>query len=242
MAKARVMIVEDEAIVASMIAGALKKFGYELIESAASGETAVAAALQKKPDLILMDIHLHGEMDGIAAAEAIRKQADIPVIYLTALTDEATLERAKKTLPYGYIPKPLQEIKLKTTIEMALYKHHFELRLKMSEAKFRSLFENSRETIYIADADHRLLEINPAGLKLFGYAHEEMMNSKIEKLYFNPAGYRTVLAALNESHDTSEFEVELKKKDGSPMTCLQTMQVLMDEKGAASLTLANASK
>jgi PAS domain S-box-containing protein len=234
MAKARVMIVEDEAIVASMIAGALKKFGYELIESAASGETAVAAALQKKPDLILMDIHLHGEMDGIAAAEAIRKQADIPVIYLTALTDEATLERAKKTLPYGYIPKPLQEIKLKTTIEMALYKHHFELRLKMSEAKFRSLFENSRETIYIADADHRLLEINPAGLKLFGYAQEEMMNSKIEKLYFNPAGYRTVLAALNESHDTSEFEVELKKKDGSPMTCLQTMQVLMDEKGAIS--------
>jgi PAS domain S-box-containing protein len=177
---------------------------------------------------------LHGAMDGIAAAEAIRKQADIPVIYLTALTDEATLERAKKTLPYGYIPKPLQGIKLKTTIEMALYRHHVESRMKMSEAKFHSLFENSQETIFIADANHRLLEINPAGLKLFGYAHDEILNSKMERLYFNPADYHTVLAALNDSRGTPEFEVELKKKDGSPMTCLQTIQVLVDEKGGIS--------
>ncbi len=151
MAKANILIVEDEAIIASVIAGALKKFDYEVVDILNSGEAAVAAALQKKPDLILMDIRLQGAMDGISAAERIQEQLDIPIIYLTAYADEPTLERAKKTKPYGYIPKPFQEIELKTTIEMALYKHGFEVQLKESEARFRSLFENSQDVIYISD-------------------------------------------------------------------------------------------
>ena len=156
MAKANILIVEDESIIASVIAGALRKFEYEVIDILNSGEAAVAVALEKKPDLILMDIRLQGEMDGIAAVERIQKQLDIPIIYLTAYADEPTLERAKKTKPYGYIPKPFQEIELKTTIEMALYKHHFEMQLKESEAKFRSLFENSQDVIYISDKSGKL--------------------------------------------------------------------------------------
>jgi CheY-like chemotaxis protein len=162
MAKARILIVEDEAIIASVIAGALNKFEYEVIDILSTGEAAVAAALQKQPDLILMDIRLHGEMDGISAVERIQEHLDMPVIYLTAYADEPTLERAKKTKPYGYIPKPFQEIELKTTIEMALYKHEFEVRLKVSEARFRSLFENSQDVIYISDKTGNLVEINQA--------------------------------------------------------------------------------
>ena len=234
MAKANILIVEDEAIIASVIARALKKFGYKVIDILNTGEAAVAEALQKKPDLILMDIRLQGAVDGIAAAELIQEQMDIPIIYLTAYADEPTLERAKKTKPYGYIPKPFQEIELKTTIEMALYKHKFEIRLKVSEAKFRSLFENSQDMIYIADADNRLLEVNPAGLKLFGYSYAEMLNSNMESLYQNPAEHSALLTALHENHTISDFELELKKKDGTPMACLQTTQVRIDEKGSIS--------
>ena len=151
MAKARILIVEDEAIIASVIAGALRKFEYDVIGILDNGKTAVNVTLKKKPDLLLMDIRLRGEMDGITAVELIQERLDIPVIYLTAYADEPTLERAKKTKPYGYIPKPFQEIELKTTIEMALYKHEFEARLKASEARFRSLFENSQDMIYIVD-------------------------------------------------------------------------------------------
>ena len=234
MAKTTVLIVEDEAIIASVIAGAMERFDYEVIEISNSGEAAVAAALTKNPDLILMDIHLEGEVDGITAVELIQKQADIPIIYLTAHTDEPTLARAKRTRPYGYIPKPLQEIELKTTIEMALFKHDSEIRLKMSEAKFRSLFENSQEMIYIADASNRMLEINPAGLLLLGYTHDELMNAEMKKLYLHPGQYASLLRALREGNAISEFEVELKKKDGTPMICLQTIQVRLDIKGGIS--------
>jgi len=232
MAKANILIVEDESIIASVIAVALKKFEYEVIDILNSGEAAVAEALQKKPDLILMDIRLQGAVDGIAAVEQIQKQMDIPIIYLTAYADEPTLERAKKTKPYGYIPKPFQEIELKTTIEMALYKHGFEMQLKESEAKFRSLFENSQDVIYIADKSGNLLEINPAGLKLFGYSYPEMLNINIENLYQNPAEHSALLTDLYENHTISDFEFELKKKDGTPMVCQQTMQVRINNKGS----------
>ncbi len=226
-----VMIVEDEAIIASVIAGALKKFAYDVIEITDSAEMAINAALQKNPDVILMDIHLNGKMDGIAAAEAIQKQADIPIIYLTAHSDEPTLERAKKTRPYGFITKPLQEIELRTTIEMALFKHDYELRLKKSQERFRSLFENSREMIYIADAGNQLLEINPAGLSLLGYAHEEMIKFKMERLYSDHREYDALLTALHQAHAIANYEIALKKKDGTPLNCLQTAQVLFAEKG-----------
>jgi two-component system cell cycle sensor histidine kinase/response regulator CckA len=232
MAKANILIVEDESIIASVIAVALKKFSYEVIDILNTGEAAVVVALQRKPDLILMDIRLQGAVDGIAAVEQIQKKLDIPVIYLTAYADEPTLERAKKTKPYGYIPKPFQEIELKTTIEMALYKHGFELQLKASEARFRSLFEKSQDVIYISDKSGNLLEINPAGLKLFGYSHAEMLNANMESLYQNPAEHSALLTALRESHNIAGVEVELKKKDGTPMACLQSTQVRTDEKNS----------
>jgi two-component system cell cycle sensor histidine kinase/response regulator CckA len=233
-AKAKILIVEDESIIASVISAALKKFDYQVADILNSGEAAVAAALRKKPDLILMDIRLHGEVDGIAAAERIQEKMDIPIIYLTAYADEPTLERAKKTRPYGYIPKPFQEIELKTTIEMALYKHGFEMQLKESEAKFRSLFENSQDVIYIADKTGNLLEINPAGLKLFGYSYSEMLNCKMENLYQDAAEHSALLAALCKNSTIADFELKLKKKDGTPMVCLQTTKMLNAEKGGIS--------
>ena len=234
MAKANILIVEDEAIIASVIAGALKKFDYEVIDILNTGEAAVAEALQKKPDLILMDIRLQGSMDGIDAAEQIQKELDIPIIYLTAYADEPTLERAKKTKPYGYIPKPFQEIELKTTIEMALYKHGFEMQLKESEAKFRSLFENSQDVIYISDMTGNLLEINPAGVNLFGYEREEILGSQPDQLYANPRDRKAFFAQIKNKKSLKEYELKLKNKKGDIINGLETANTMIDKDGKIS--------
>ncbi len=234
MAKANILIVEDEAIIASVISGALKKFDYAVVDILNSGEAAVAAALQKKPDLILMDIRLQGELDGIAAAEQIQKQLDIPIIYLTAYADEPTLERAKKTRPYGYIPKPFQEIELKTTIEMALYKHEFEVKLKESEAKFRSIFENSQDVIYLADKTGNLREINPAGLSLFGYEYEEIKGIQSEQFYADPRDLQSVFNQIINKKGLKDYEIRLKNKKGDIIYAQETANVMTDKEGKIS--------
>jgi len=131
--KIRILVVEDELIIAKGIEKRLKALGYAVTDTAASGEEAVEKALEALPDLILMDINLPGTMDGVTAAEKIRAVADIPVIFLTAYTDSDTLARAKISEPFGYIIKPFQDITLKSTIEMGLYKHCMESRLRRSE-------------------------------------------------------------------------------------------------------------
>ncbi len=123
MTDAKILVVEDENIVALEIKKRLQKLGYIVPGVASTGEDAIIKAEGILPDLVLMDIMLKGEIDGIQAAGEIRSRFNIPVIYLTAYSDEETLERAKLTEPYGYILKPFEEDDLRTTIEIALYRH-----------------------------------------------------------------------------------------------------------------------
>ena len=123
MAKAKIMIVEDEWITADDIKMSLQSLGYAVTSMSSSGEEAIQNAEKDKPDLVLMDIVLQGEMDGIEAANQIHSCYDIPIIYLTAYADEKVLERAKITEPFGYIVKPFINEDLKIAIEIALYKH-----------------------------------------------------------------------------------------------------------------------
>ncbi len=122
MSKINVLVVEDESIVSKDIQHSLKKLGYNVVGAAATGEKAIELVRSEKPDVVLMDIMLKGDMSGIDTAEIVKKEVDIPVIYLTAYADEATLAKAKITEPYGYIIKPFKEIDLHTSIEMAIYK------------------------------------------------------------------------------------------------------------------------
>lgn len=130
MAKAQILIVEDEGVVAMEIEARLKSLGYAVSAVASSGEEAIEKTAETRPDLVLMDIKLRGDMDGVEAAEQIRARFDIPVIYLTAHADNDTLRRAKVTEPFGYIIKPFEERELYTNIEIALYKHNLEKELK----------------------------------------------------------------------------------------------------------------
>lgn len=146
MSKTNILIVEDESIVAKDIAQSLKKLGYNVIETASSGEAAVIIAEEKKPDLVLMDIMLKGEMSGIDAANIIHEKNNIPVIFLTAYADESTLSKAKISEPYGYIIKPFKEIDLHSNIEMALYKHQKAIDLKKERDFLYSLVEGQDNT------------------------------------------------------------------------------------------------
>jgi two-component system, LytTR family, response regulator LytT len=142
MAKISVLVVEDESIVSKDIQHSLKKLGYNVVGSSATAEKAIELAISERPDIILMDIMLKGEMNGIEAADEIRKTCSIPIIFLTAYADESTLSKAKVTEPFGYILKPFKEIDLHTTIEMAIYKHSREQEIVKQRDLLFSLVEN----------------------------------------------------------------------------------------------------
>jgi two-component system cell cycle sensor histidine kinase/response regulator CckA len=133
---ARILLVEDERIVARSLQNQLTTLGYEIVASVPSGEAAVAEAGELRPDLVLMDIHLEGAMDGVEAAAAIRTQFRLPVVYLTAYSNTEILERAKVTEPFGYILKPYEERELHVVIQTALYKHRMERRQQEQEEHF----------------------------------------------------------------------------------------------------------
>lgn len=118
-----ILVVEDETIIALSAQSKLRRFGYNVPETASTGEEAIELAFKIKPDLVLIDILLSGKIDGIEAAEKILKYMDVPIIYITAYADEWTMQRAKRTLPYCYMIKPFTESELCTNIKMALYKH-----------------------------------------------------------------------------------------------------------------------
>ena len=126
----KIMVVEDEWVVADQLCGDLKGLGYTVCSTAATGDEAIRKAEVDRPDLILMDIVLKGKMNGIEAADRIASQFNIPVIYLTAYTDQEYIERAKQTNPFGYLVKPYNQKELHTTIEMALHKHRVDREIK----------------------------------------------------------------------------------------------------------------
>jgi PAS domain S-box-containing protein len=155
MAKITILIVEDEAIAAEDLSQKLSHLGYGVKGISARGEDAVLLVRDKHPDLVLMDIHLQGWMDGVEAAEIIRREYDIPIVYLTAHSDRTTWQRAKVTEPFGYLLKPFEEMELHTHIEMALYKHQTERKLRQSEERFRLALLNKPLVVFQQDRSLR---------------------------------------------------------------------------------------
>ncbi len=175
----RIMIVEDEALVARDIKNSLTSFGYEVCAIVNSGEDAINTAEEKKPNLVMMDIMLKGKIDGIEAADEIRRRLHIPVIYLTAYTDEDTIRRAKVSEAFGYLLKPFEERELRTTIEMALYKHQMEQKLKESHEWLQTILQCIGDAVIATDADLSIRFINPMAEKIIGCTTNDCINKKL---------------------------------------------------------------
>ncbi|MDF5711060.1 MAG: response regulator [Nostoc sp. S4] len=173
MPNAKILVVEDEAIVAKDLQYRLNKFGYTVPIIASSGEEAINKALEISPDLVLMDIRLKGQMDGIEAAQKIYKSFDIPVIYLTAYADEQTLERAKVTEPFGYLLKPFREKELQTNIEITLIKHRLEKQLKANKKWLDALLKSISDGVIASDQQELITFMNPVAESLTGWKQEE---------------------------------------------------------------------
>lgn len=175
MPKARILVVEDEGIVAKDIQHKLEGLGYLVTALAFTGTEALRLLTETPPDLVLMDIKLPGKMDGIAVANEIRTKADIPVVYLTAFADQDTLQRAKLSEPYGYITKPFSPIELNSTIEVALYKHQMEKKLRASEVRLRNVVTSNLDGMVVIGQDNKVLFANPAAGQLLGFDHEKLV-------------------------------------------------------------------
>ncbi len=183
MSKTRVLIVEDEAIVAADLAAKLRRLDYEVVGTAAEGEKAVALVGSLSPQLVLMDIMLEGSMDGIEAAEAIRHRHDVPVIYLTAHSDASTLARAKRTGPFGYILKPFEERELASQIELAIYKHQADRQVREQREWLRVTLTSIGDAVIATDNSSRVTFINPVAEAITGWKAGEAAGLSVPSVF-----------------------------------------------------------
>ena len=197
MSQLSVLIVEDEAILAAHLASKVKLLGYRVIGPVSTGEEALSLARQESPNVALLDIRLDGQIDGIETATRLKQLRDIPVIFLTAHSDQETLKRASAVGPFGYILKPFEERDLATQLEVTLYKHQAEASLRQSEERYRAFIQNSTEGIWRMEFDPpldtslsvqtqieqiyrsaRVVECNDAMARMYGFSNAEGLIGK----------------------------------------------------------------
>jgi two-component system cell cycle sensor histidine kinase/response regulator CckA len=183
MTPARILIVEDERVVARDIESRLTRMGYAVAGVTRFGEEAIRLAEERRPDLVLMDIRLKGAMDGVAAAQEIRSRFQLPVVYLTAYADDDTLGRARVTEPFGYILKPFQERELQTAIEMALYKHRAERELQESRHRYAVTLNSIGDAVIATDRQGCVTFLNPVAEELTGWRLAEAAGRPLAQVF-----------------------------------------------------------
>lgn len=198
MTRKRILIVEDETLIAADLAGRLEKLGYEVSGIATGGAEALSTAAENPPDAVLMDITLSDEMNGIDAAAELHGRRGIPVIYLTAHADIPTLTRARETEPHGILLKPIRDIDLMSALETALQRHSLEVRLRASEEKYRRMVEGISDVIYEVGAEGTISYISPAITAILGYSPEEITGENFLRFF-----HQEDLARLKVDFDRS---------------------------------------
>ncbi|WP_304222395.1 response regulator [Gracilinema caldarium] len=224
---AKIIICEDENIVALDIKRHLERFGYEVAGIYDCAENAISACARDKPNLVLMDIQLSGAMDGLDASTIIYQNHNIPVIMLTAYADDITLARVKDGLPFGYILKPFEDRELKTAIEIALFRHEMDEKLRKSEARYRTLFEDAPTANFTADGNGILTDCNTTFIKLLDIKNKEDVIGQSIFSYFADTdnGNRLWQSFLNRTNGVSQ-DWELKRSDGTRVFVLATLSIL----------------
>jgi PAS domain S-box-containing protein len=215
----RIMIADDEAVVTTHLMEHLTSRGYDVVGCSCTGEEAVAMARQLGPDIVLMDIVMPGKLDGIDAARIIRREIDIPIIFITAYTEKEIVERARSIEPHGYIAKPLNTRALEVAVDIALQKKEIEGLLRDAEERYRSLtddvLDSSAVGIFILDADFRIIWINQAieryfGLKrksVLGRDKRRLIRDRIKNIFEDSEGFaKRVLATYDHNTHIESFE------------------------------------
>ena len=222
MTKASILVVEDEHIVARDIAARLQRRGYLVVGIASTAQEAIDGTGTHRPDLVLMDIMLKGDVDGIAAADQIRDLYDIPVVYLTAFADDQTLARAKVTDAFGYILKPFEERELTITIDMALYKHRMETRLRESERWLGTTLRSIGDGIIAADTTGAITFLNTVAEELTGWRTEEATRRQLSEVFHT---------AFENVEGRAGGPTVLVRKDGKRIPIEESAAPIKDSRG-----------
>ncbi len=217
MKRKKLLVVEDDWLAAEDMKMRLEALGYAVCDIVSSGKDAIEKAGDHIPNLVLMDIRLSGDMDGIETARQIRRRFSIPVLYVSAYADRELMDRAKRTEPYGYVVKPFEDIELQAAIEVALYKHRAELKLRESEERYRALVEGSLDGVFVQHGS-KIAFSNQALQKMLGYSKAEL-HGMDHWLLYHPED-RGVAAERSQALMVGEeipsyYEVKLQRKDGS---------------------------
>jgi PAS domain S-box-containing protein len=183
MTPARILVVEDDRVVARDIQQQLTRIGHVVVGTTARGEDALQLALGTQPEIVLMDIRLEGSTDGIEAAQQIRENCHIPVVFLTAYADDETVRRASITEPFGYILKPFEDLQLRTVIEMALYKHAAERRLRESERRYVATLSSIGDAVIATDDKAKITFMNPVAEQLTGWSLQEALAQPLSVVF-----------------------------------------------------------
>lgn len=197
MTQQTILAVEDDEIFGDYLRTVLTEKGYTVLGPVATGDDAIAQAKADKPDLVLMDINLAGEMDGIAAAEQIRSFSDIPVIYLTGQSEDPFLKQARVTLPYGYLVKPVSRQELTATIEMALYRHSLDMKVRESEERLKIALSSARMGVWEWDARTNEVFWSPESYSIAGSTDLAVTFESFVAL-LHPEDAPAVLAAIEK--------------------------------------------
>jgi len=229
---ASILVVEDEAAVALDIRSTLQRLGYAVPAAVGRGRDAIERASALRPDLVLMDIHLRGDMDGVETAQHVRQVLDIPVIYLTAYADPATLQRARVTEPYGYLLKPFHERELHIVIEMALYRHEMERRLRESERWLTATLRSIGESVIATDAEWRIRFMSRAAERLTGWKADEAVDHDLaEVLRVSIPGRPRALPGGDAIASGGTADGLLLTRDGRQMAVEEVSTLIRDDGG-----------
>ncbi|MEN4017657.1 MAG: PAS domain S-box protein [Methanobacterium sp.] len=232
MPRKKILIAEDEAITVMDLKSTLKILGFDVVSTASREKEVIEKIDETNPDLILMDVTLKGELDGIETVKIIKKQFDIPVIYLTAHSDEKTFERAKLTEPYGFITKPISYDGLKSTIEIGIYKHKLDKQLKEREKKFQLLYQDAPLPYQSLNESGHIIEVNQAWLDSLGYSSDEVIGKWFGDFLKTPVRkFRENFPKFKAEGEIRNIEFEMKCRDGSTIDVEFNGKISYDEKG-----------
>ncbi len=235
----KIVIVEDEEPTARLLRVLLQKLGFEVAATVVTGVQSIRAAEEFRPDLMLMDIGLKGEMDGIEAARLIRFAFNVPTIFVTGDQQDETYERSKCAKPIGYVLKPFEVKNLKHTIETALHSYRagsreMEYALRQAEMRYRDLLEYAVHGVFRITKQGRFLEANVALAKMLGYeSPEEMMDSLADFAdhFVQPELAKEVLRIVEKTGHIKDFEFQVYRKDGSKIWLMQDTRAVLDLEG-----------